>query len=530
MQAFDAIFPTLAHRESAVVHATDERGKPMGELVFREVFCDVPYCDCRWVMLQVEWLDTGEIAATIAYDFEKQRGQPQLRLDLECEQSPIANEILAMFAGLVRAAGYRKLLHAHHALWKRAVDDPAHPEHAKILGKPRRKPAKRKKPATKHRPSTVEAAPAGAQGLQRLVASATRTDSKVQQRFARLIKKVDQQKQQLRTWQDAKPAIAGELASIDALYATQRQVGRDLVVLFDRVHADPIFAKPERKRLVGMLCDLARELLVAEPHDELKAIYNRHSRGDFDDEQARDKAASARGLKEELEDRFGFDLRAADASSVETLEAHVAEMLRGMEQQAEATAEANARRKRTPRQAAKELHRETEAHQAGKALQEIYRKLAVALHPDRERDPAEQARKTELMQQVNVAYEAKDLLKLLELQLRFEQVDPDRLDAIAEERLVRYNAILDEQSKQLADELLELELPFRLELERPPPARIAPDMVLAKLHADTREITKRIAGLRRELADFSNLGRLKSWLRSQLKPRNRAWEAEGPYG
>src|SRR5215510_12213110 len=55
-----------------------------------------------------------------------------------------------------------------------------------------------------------------AQGIQRLAGSRARTGSKVQQRFARLIKQVDQRKQRLRAWYDAQPAIHRELAAYRA--------------------------------------------------------------------------------------------------------------------------------------------------------------------------------------------------------------------------------------------------------------------------------------------------------------------------
>jgi len=66
-----------------------------------------------------------------------------------------------------------------------------------------------------------------------------------------------------------------------------------------------------------------------------------------------------------------------------------------------------------------------QAAQGGtRAVREVFRKLASELHPDRETDPAEHARKTELMQRVNQTYKAGDLLALLELQLSIEQIDP----------------------------------------------------------------------------------------------------------
>lgn len=49
-------------------------------------------------------------------------------------------------------------------------------------------------------------------------------------------------------------------------------------------------------------------------------------------------------------------------------------------------------------------------------LRELYRKLVRKLHPDREPDQDLRARKTEMMQAVNVAYRNKDMLGLMDLQ------------------------------------------------------------------------------------------------------------------
>ena len=46
--------------------------------------------------------------------------------------------------------------------------------------------------------------------------------------------------------------------------------------------------------------------------------------------------------------------------------------------------------------------------------------MASALHPDRVPEGPEREARTRLMQQANQAYEAKDLLKLLDLQARLD--------------------------------------------------------------------------------------------------------------
>ena len=70
------------------------------------------------------------------------------------------------------------------------------------------------------------------------------------------------------------------------------------------------------------------------------------------------------------------------------------------------------------------------------------------------------------MQQVNVAYETGDLLALLELQLSIEQIDPDALATLADERLTHFNAVLKEQSERLDDEIFDIMEPFIASMRR----------------------------------------------------------------
>src|SRR5205085_9368643 len=114
----------------------------------------------------------------------------------------------------------------------------------------------------------------------------------------------------------------------------------------------------------------------------------------------------------------------------------------GMQQQAQAAdarREAKASRRR---KTAAQQRREDEAQQATQSVREIFRKLASALHPDRETDSAQREVKTALMQQVNQAYTSNDLLALLELQLRIEQVDAAHMAQADAQRVKHYNRVL----------------------------------------------------------------------------------------
>jgi len=532
MKAFDSVFPEVATRERRAIQIVDRRERPTGTWLFREFYCDQPHCDCRRVVIMVEHVETQQIVASINYAFERstRRDKPQTSLDPMNPQSELSSEILALFTDMIaRDHAYRRLLMNHYAMWKRAVDDPAHPGHANARGNAQDDrtsrpaiPGRANRPDRSHSPGRTERTesppgdrpPGEAQAIQVLDANRARPKSKAQQRFARLMKQVDQCKQRLRAWYEVKPAIHRELAAYQAVVEAYQRTSHDLVCLFDRVYMDPRFTKAERKKLQALICELAGDLLAEQGHDDLKPIYNRHHRGDFDAEAALDSAAAAHAMKSMMEDMFGVDFGNADVSSMDKLQTFAEAQLHAFGQAQEQVRERRARRKKSARQLAKEAQREAEKATVGRVLQEVYRKLAVALHPDLEQDPGERARKTELMQQVNIAYEAGDLLRLLELQLRLEQIDPNHASEVAEDRLRHYNTILGQQLKELEMELLDLEMPWRLELDLSPSAQLSPVQLAARISADREKLQHEGDARRRDLESFQDVTRLKAWLKS----------------
>ena len=78
----------------------------------------------------------------------------------------------------------------------------------------------------------------------------------------------------------------------------------------------------------------------------------------------------------------------------------------------------------------------------------VYRQLARAHHPDLQRDPAAQAEKTALMQRIIAAYEADDLLGLLQLLADLPTADP-----ASDELLLRYAQALAQQQRTLKLEI-----------------------------------------------------------------------------
>jgi hypothetical protein len=163
---------------------------------------------------------------------------------------------------------------------------------------------------------------------------------------------------------------------------------------------------------------------------------------------------------------------------------------------------------------ARERRQEAEADRLKQSVRDIFRKLASELHPDREPDAAERERKTALMQRVNVAYAANDLLGLLELQLEVEQLDQAGLDNLGEERIKQYNKILDGQLRELERESAGIEYAAAMEMGGEARGRLTPQTMLRCLRVDIAEMQAKLDAIAAELDRFSDANKLKAWLKT----------------
>lgn len=501
MMLFDHVFPDVAGRDRSAIHTVDREGAK-ATFVLLEFYCTDPGCDCRRVVIQMNWVEGKRIVATISHAFERPRPSdgPQTFLEPFGPQSERSHMLLELFQDFVkRDADFRQRLQRHYKMWKEVVDDPSHRDHAKVRGvghdDPLFRPAFPRNTGKKRsrRGSTAPRTTAG-KDVGLVVANVGRANSKTQQRFRRLLDKVDRLREQLRGWKDQQAAIAGEVTAYHQLFAQEGQLRSKIVRLLDRHLLDGnrsggqrAFSKAERKKLATAIVHLTGELIDSGGHDDLKEIYNRYSPSNYDAKAAADDAASAEAMKAMME-MFGADFGDADVSTMEKFQAYAESQLEEAEQEAaqeEAqAAERRAKRKKSAKQMASEARKAEEQQLATKALQNVYRALAWELHPDREQDALERERKAALMREVNVAYEAKDLLRLLELQIQLERLDVERAESLAEDQLLHYNRILDDQAKQLALELEEVELPYRMELDLDPGEQLSPQAILEQIAND----------------------------------------------
>lgn len=328
-----------------------------------------------------------------------------------------------------------------------------------------------------------------------------------QKKFNQLIDRLTLQRQELANWQTYRRSYHQQLAEqYQPALARLREKQAAMVRLLDRALDGKALSKHERVKVRDILNDLLTLLLADSQDPELVRLHDKYADRSFADEQ-QEQMDVMRTLASEA---FGLDVEAYQGGeSPEELANWLDEQVRA----GNAEPQPPPRRKKSAKTIAREKLRDEAAQCATRAVREVFRKLVSVLHPDRETNPAEHARKTELMQRVNQAYKAGDLLGLLELQLSIEQINPQALAGLADERLRHYIHVLEEQSKRLRDELAEFVAPFAMAMGERPVRKLSPAIVQQALQADIREIQALVRTLDADLIRFQDIPAFKRSLR-----------------
>jgi hypothetical protein len=339
--------------------------------------------------------------------------------------------------------------------------------------------------------------------------------SKAQQVFNRQMQQIEKLRTELAAWDEATVSYQKKYAQeFVPLLATVTELQVKLLHRLDHAATQKGLMRTERRTLGEMIVGLAAELLDERDDAELKIIYNKYSQSDYDSEET----AHAQDMKEMLESVFGFDL--GDAATLDSkdelmrrAQAQVEERQASFEAEQQAREERRAQRKKSAKQLEKEAQAEADAKRINQSVREIYRKLASALHPDRETDPQERLRKTALMQRINQAYDQQNLLQLLELQLELEHIDRDAIGRLDEERLRHYNAVLKKQLAELKEEKIRVEFRFRGQFGIPPFIPLKPDTVLRELAGDIVRIRQSSREIEQDLRQLEDAKSIKAWLK-----------------
>ncbi|TDA44713.1 J domain-containing protein [Burkholderia pyrrocinia] len=343
--------------------------------------------------------------------------------------------------------------------------------------------------------------------------------SKAQKAFNTLVEQIEKRREHLGAWDAFMPVFQKKF--VDGLLPLEQAstaLRISLLNLLDDAFLQKGLSKAEQRTLSALIADMARNLLDVSDDVQLKVIYNRHSASDNEG----NAAADLERMKPEpepmprIEPADDLDTLSPD-ELIERMQAEQDEQFKRDMAAHEAREAQRAKRKKAPRQSAAAAKREAEQAESSKSIREVYRKLASALHPDRETDPREQQRKTVLMQRVNHAYAKGNLLQLLELQLEIEQIDRRAIAGLGEDRLARYNGILEEQIRELDQEIQHVETGFRRTYGIASSVKVAPDTVM-------RMLTRDIAGMQRSnhdltvaLREFDDPENVRDWLKDMKR-------------
>lgn len=324
--------------------------------------------------------------------------------------------------------------------------------------------------------------------------------SPARRRFDKLLGQLEQRRAELHAWAEAMPRWRHRHhEQLQPLLDQRMALDLAMIELLDGSAARIKLGKGDRAFLSELVCDLA-EPLIAAGREELKPLFDRHSELGYDEEAAESEAI----FRHAVGAAFGLDPDEIDMlESTEALYENVQERLR--------QEDAHARQRQAQRRT-----RGKQAAAEPPPLRELFRKLAARLHPDRALDGADTERRTRLMQRLNAAYKANDLIGLIELQAEIGLLDATGVDAWGDERLAQYNRELAQQCKDIERELMQVEMAFCEDYGlQPTRSRLKPkqlDKLLAQLK---RQLEAELAAMRHDLRMLEQPQALKRWLKEQ---------------
>ena len=340
--------------------------------------------------------------------------------------------------------------------------------------------------------------------------------SATQQRFNRLLAKIDKLEGQVTEMQTLADAFRPLYQStLKPLREEHRAAVRRMALCLDERLQRKGLSPAQKRDGAEILCSLC-EMLAAFGDEAMAALHDQYSARTLRQKEE-DQAALMRSM---MENALGqpLDMDAQD-DSLDPLEAVMRashERLHEARQAEEAQREAaQARKKKNPTPAQRKAGQQQE--EAETVLRQVYRQLASALHPDRERDPAEQQRKTALMSEANAAYAKQDLMALLHLQLRIAQADVQDLLQQPEERIAAMSRLLKQQAAELEQELFarqhHLKEEFDLEFYQLPTAAT----LRRQLEQQAKDLKAQLGFMEADIAQVQDDAGFKRWLKEQVR-------------
>ncbi|WP_299764611.1 J domain-containing protein [Ramlibacter sp.] len=317
------------------------------------------------------------------------------------------------------------------------------------------------------------------QALRLAPAGADRRLTPEQQRFNGLVEQIEQARAALQAWRDSIADYRkGYAKTLGPLQAQLRAARRRWALALDAAGDRPGWSRAEQAALSELVVETAGDLLALDGSDaQLAALFARHGDGAFE--------APSPDPDPDPDRDLGDAAPPPDSSA--------------------------ARR----RKSGAVRRRAQEEQDASQSVRDVFRKLASALHPDRATDPVERATRTGLMQEANRAYAQSDLLALLELQLRIEQVDAAHVAAMDARRLRHYSKVLAGQLDELRAEIRRVDAEFSDDVGLEPLGTLHPRKMGELLRRQAASLRDGLAQMELLLRMLADPVAARRWLKSR---------------
>lgn len=336
-----------------------------------------------------------------------------------------------------------------------------------------------------------------------------------QKRFNKLMASIEATRAESEALQRAVDAHRpAHVTTMQQLARQTLQLRKEMVKFLDqRLQTKGLTAnqKQQTTRILLSLCDQLAHL----DDPELDEILSRYRSAEDVAELEQEEAAAAQEAKSMMEDFLGEGFSSdQDFSNPEVVLKAAMDRLRAQEEEREAKRQAR-KAKKAPtarQQAAADLQID-----AQNALRTIFRQLASTLHPDRESDSDERARKTALMSEVNAAYGRKDLTALLRIQLQCEMVDASKVGALSDDKLKAMCLLLNEQLSAMQDDLMNQRMALAHDFGFSPHLRFNEADFIEALQEQQWSLEDEAGYMRADLEQVQNDKAFKAWLKLQTR-------------
>ncbi len=297
-------------------------------------------------------------------------------------------------------------------------------------------------------------------------------------------------------------------ATLKPLHRRQETLRKSMAIWLDQRLEKGGLPTRHQKLMRRQICRIAIDFALQGDHD-MRVLHDAHS----DQALADIELAQAREAQAYFEQTMGRALE--EDEPFETVDDVLHAKFEQLRKQAEQRERQKEKRKNQRTKTPSQLQAEQLLNDAQGALRSIYRQLASAVHPDRESDPLERARKTQLMSDANTAYSRGDLLTLLHLQLESNLTEAQIASNLAHDKIAALTGLITQRTQGIQRELRDVELDAIGEFGMSPAATVSEASLSRHLATLQRRLHSEITAIKSDLLTVRDDPGLKRWLKEQ---------------